>query len=551
VTRAKDSDGFNAWAPGLSSDIPARLMPLVTLYRPENSTVDYPSAKEAAAFCGLKPQDMVAFTPERLVKHALLIRVTADLSVPDGPNYEELGLNLRGMVARIYDGYAAPEMAMFTEALAELRETGRQVMTDCLAEVTAPKGEAPAKPSLMGRLFGGKAEPPAPAPTDLDVLGRLEALRRKETAPVRAAAQDALITILGGILRVHGRLVPDTDLMIGFALNMFANKQGALEVDQRIAPIMTRAAKAVGYRVLPSQDKPFFMNVKGASASGKSTIRPQQRALADKLGIPWDDFALISPDYWRKYLADYESLGEDFKYAAMLTGQELEIIDKKLDVYVEEKAGRQGVPHLLIDRFRFDSFSTNREGKISSRLLTRFGDTVFLFFLVTPPAATVERAWARGLETGRFKAVDDLLYHNIEAYTGMPQLFFSWIGASDKKIHFEFLDNSVPKGQRPRTIAYGWNDRMVVLDVEGLHNIDRYRAVNVAADRPEDVLEAAPELTFVDRCVAHFDVLTVLDAGSEAVARMAREGVWLDQVEADYPPKGQRDEDASLTLGDW
>jgi hypothetical protein len=47
-----------------------------------------------------------------------------------------------------------------------------------------------------------------------------------------------------------------------------------------------------------------------------------------------------------------------------------------------------------------------------------------LFFAITPPPATVERAWQRGLTTARYKAVDDLLYHNIEAFTGIPELFF-------------------------------------------------------------------------------------------------------------------------------
>ena len=33
---------------------------------------------------------------------------------------------------------------------------------------------------------------------------------------------------------------------------------------------------------------------------------------------------------------------------------------------------------------------------------------------------TVELAKKRGLQVGRYKAVDDLLAHNVEAYTGMP-----------------------------------------------------------------------------------------------------------------------------------
>ena len=80
--------GFDAWHPGLDSTIPARLMLQVTLYRPENAFVDYSQAKEIAAFCGLDTADVAAFKPERLVVHELLIRITADFTVPDGPNYE-------------------------------------------------------------------------------------------------------------------------------------------------------------------------------------------------------------------------------------------------------------------------------------------------------------------------------------------------------------------------------------------------------------------------------------------------------------------------------
>jgi hypothetical protein len=48
-------------------------------------------------------------------------------------------------------------------------------------------------------------------------------------------------------------------------------------------------------------------------------------------------------------------------------------------------------------------------------LLTRFGDLVYMFFMITPPEMTVERAWLRGLKVGRYKAVEDLLAHNVEA----------------------------------------------------------------------------------------------------------------------------------------
>jgi hypothetical protein len=249
------------------------------------------------------------------------------------------------------------------------------------------------------------------------------------------------------------------------------------------------------------------MNVKGASASGKSTMRPLQKQLARGLGVNWEDFALISPDIWRKYLLDYDSLGPAQRYAGTLTGMELAIIDRKLDRYMTHKAKIGNLPHLLIDRFRFDSFSDEPDQEDGSRLLTRFGSDVYMFFMVTPPEETIERAWKRGLQFGRYKAVDDLLAHNVEAYSGIPGLFFTWALRADKRVHFEFLDNSVPEGHRPKTIAFGTNGVMNILDLNCLLDIDRYQKINVNAKRRSEIYAHMPDkdedgrADFVRECV--------------------------------------------------
>src|SRR5690606_13240734 len=122
-----------------------------------------------------------------------------------------------------------------------------------------------------------------------------------------------------------------------------------------------------------------------------------------------------------------------------------------------------------------------------SNLLTRFGHLIYMFFMVTPPHMTVERAWLRGLEFGRYKSVEDLLAHNVEAYSGMPEIFFMWALRTSKSVHYEFLDNSVPKGEIPRTVAFGWNGDMNILDVKAILDIDRFRKINVHAKAPEAV----------------------------------------------------------------
>jgi len=193
--------------------------------------------------------------------------------------------------------------------------------------------------------------------------------------------------------------------------------------------------------------------------------------------------------------------------------------------------------HLLIDRFRFDSFAPDSD-EAGSNLLTRFGHYVYMFFLITPPHATVERSWNRGLDVGRYKAVDDLLAHNIEAYTGMPELFFTWAVRTSKIVHFEFLDNSVGAGELPRTIAFGWNGELNILDVKCMLDIDRYRKIDVAATRPEDVyadpqaMAAANNTAFLVQCTRVLPVVNFAARDTGGIYARLEHGalVWTDPL---------------------
>ncbi len=544
---AGDAGAFGPWNPGLKSSIPSRLLPLSTMFRPETVETSFDEAHELGDFFGLRPRETIAFRVERLIAHELLVRVTADLSVPDGPDYEELGLNMRGMTARIFDHHVAPMLDQLKSEHEQLVGRARDFMTSELAALDRqPDVKADVQPSKRGflaRLFG-KTEKPKLRPTSPKGEGETP-LRSAEIRwssmkdPFDKACASALRAATSAVFRTQGRLPADKTAIIRLALNLFVNDHGSVQLGKALDPIIGQAAEAEGYRFLPAQAQPVVMNVKGASASGKSTIRMHQRALAKKLGVPWEDFALISPDYWRKYLLDYEELGPDAKYGAMLCGHELEIIDKKLDRYMAEKADLGTMPHLLIDRFRFDSFTTDDGRERGSNLLTRFGHTVFMFFMVTPPEATVERAWSRGLSTGRFKAVDDLLAHNIEAYTGMPALFFAW-ALSDKKVHVEFLDNSVPKGERPRTIATGWNRRMTVFDIEGMLNIERFKKVDIDATSPDKIFakastSAEADLAFLKACCERLDQLMFTDAASSKPYAIIDDQRWIWRGAASSP----------------
>jgi hypothetical protein len=479
---------------------------------------------------GFSPSELVAFRPQRLALHELLIRVTADFAVPDGSRIGDLGINFREIASRLMDRYLVPEMdaitAAFDAARRELRDAIEAALTDVVplrAPVVTLAKSTPAS-RIIARLTGRRGVAPAPVdrvwgPRHIADCERLAAASGDSRQRI---VYRTLARVMSALFATHGSAWGTRELIASMATDMACNDYGSDAVGQVIEPLLLRAAAREGYALLPRQERPVVINTKGPSASGKSTLRPLQKTLAGDIGVQWSDFALISPDIWRKQLLDYGSLGAAYKYAGAFTAEELQIVDQKLDRYMARKHRRGQMTHLLIDRFRFDSFAPDSDEE-GSNLLTRFGQTVFLFFMITPPESLVERAWKRGLEFGRYKAVDDTLAHAVEAYTGIPDVFFTWVRRSDKRIHFEFLDNTVRLGERPRTVAFGDNDTFNVLNVKAILDIERYGRVNVDAasaaflyaDRR--LLDASYNTGFLRRCIDGFREVNFADQASGRV----------------------------------
>ena len=534
---------FGPWNPGIRSPLPHELQPFATIFRPDNVFTDLRYAEERHDLTGLDVTEVVAFRPERLALHEVLVRITAELSVPDGSRIEDLGINFREMTRVILDGYIKPQMPTIVAAYDAVR-------TDITARVAAevdplftrsvvPPANERSK-GLRG-LFARRREasPQRNGDDDRDrvpqLIDRWRHIVDTDLDAVQCATSFALAKVVSALCARHGQLWGSRDFVASLAVDIACNQAAGEAIGRLIDPLVVSAAREQGYRLLPSQERPVVMNTKGPSASGKSTMRPLQRSLAGYIGVAWNEFALISPDIWRKQLIDYASLGPHYKYAGALAGDELAIIDRKLDQHMARKGERGIVPHLLIDRFRFDSFAPDSD-EPGSNLLTRFGHIVYLFFLITPPESIVERAWKRGQELGRYKSVDDLLAHAVEAYSGMPELFFTWIRRVDKRVHFEFLDNSVAFGERPRTVAFGWNETLKVLDVKRLVDVDRYRRVNIDATSPKLLYRDSSELAlernvaFLRQCIERFPEVEFADASTGRIYAHIANGapMWVD-----------------------
>jgi len=522
------------WNPGVRSDLPSAFLPLVTVYRPEHVETPLRDALDLSDLFGLPARQLTRFRASRLVVHEVLIRVMSDLSVPVGAVYADLGVNFRAIVATILREGVEPRLEDVEEALTRIRAEADAVLTREIAAILDdPPTPPPPEPRWLDRLLGRR--PPVVEAPRVDratrALLHIESWQRRASESgdgLEIAACEGLRSVVSGLIARQNTLIRDAALLRSLAGTLVSNGYGSRRIGEMIEPWIAAVVEARGYRRLAAQDHPVVMNVKGASASGKSTIRPYQLGLARRLGMAWSDFAVITPDVWRKYLLDYDSLGPAARYAGTLTGYEVEIIDMKLDRYVTRKAAERRISNLLIDRFRFDSFQAEAGSDGGGQLLTRFGDRVYMQFMVTPPADTVERAWQRGEMFGRYKAVEDLLAHNVEAYTGMPRLFFNWALSRDKQVVCEFLDNSVPLGDRPRTIAF-WADGILnILDVKGLIDIDRFRKVDIFARGPAAVfkgadLSASANTAFLRECLRRMTAIRFVQAETgRAILRLDR-----------------------------
>ena len=553
------------WNPGIGSDLTRELLALSTVFRAENVFNDLKQAIELRDTTGLALEELAIFRPERLALHEVLVRVTADFEVPDpeSATVRSLGVNLRQMVQTVLSRGIEPSKS----DLGQEYERLKRALASCIEEELfasfdstqlRPVSEQTSNaPRGLWRWFRTTANHQGPPVRERDwdrderVLQEWSARAKASKAPLQAVALRSLVRAASAVRLRHGRILRQHAFLGSVATGLACNEYGGHMIGRLIEPKIQQVAEEEGFRQLPAQDRPVLMVTKGSSASGKSTMRPLQRALAAKMGLQWGDFALISPDIWRRVLLDFDSLGILYKYAGMLTGQELAIIDQKLDNYLVRK-GEQGlVSHLLIDRFRFDSFALDSEE--SRYLVSRFGRLMCYFFMITPPHETVERAWRRGLEVGRYKAVDDLLAHNVEAFTGMQNILFGRALVPNDSLHYEFLDNDVPRGETPLTAAFGWSGEMNILDIKCMLDICRYQKINVNAKSRAEVypdetaMRAERNAEFLASCVRKFPQVNFADRETGRIYARFAAG-RLEWADSDALERAVADADAQAAL---
>ena len=86
--------------------------------------------------------------------HELLIRVMGDVSVPDGQDYVDLGLNFREIVETIHRQHIGPHMGEIVAAHRELRRRAAEIIEQELASGLFARPASSAPEPVAERLLG-------------------------------------------------------------------------------------------------------------------------------------------------------------------------------------------------------------------------------------------------------------------------------------------------------------------------------------------------------------------------------------------------------------
>jgi hypothetical protein len=532
-----DSATYSAWNPGIESEIPDQFRLLETIYDSKNVSSRIDEVNQMAKETGLSPEELVVFRPERLALHELIVRVTADIVVLEGDHEEDLGIHFRNITTQIMDSYLLPHMSDFTRLFEDLYDKARNMVDKelSLSLFATAAGVEKSKSSLLRRFFAPPKKRSRNMETtqerQLRVISSFKDRGLKTGEPFESAVFRSLYRVLSSIVSNRGYLGKDKGMLVELISTHICSRYGSRLIGKQVNKLVKQAIIDNGYSLIPDAQNPILISLKGSSAAGKSSLRPMLRQMMYELGIEKDGYGTISPDIWRRLLLDYDSLGNGYKYAGRLTSYEVIIIDAKLDHYIRAKAQhRKSTPHLVVDRFRFDSFASEKITRILHKTYASYVDTMYMYFVVTPPEDTVVRGWERGQIRGRYKSVEDFLGHCVEAYAGMPKLLFKWLANTRPKFIFEFLDNSGELGSYPTIIARGTQGQLDLFEPVAFINIERYQKINVMARSPETVypeqeaLAVGKNIGFLQQCIRKIENVRFIDLASGLVYVTANSG---------------------------
>jgi hypothetical protein len=293
-----------------------------------------------------------------------------------------------------------------------------------------------------------------------------------------------------GIYDHHSDLIEDpaqavNEVIIWALADRIYQEQAHKEIVKLIESIVTARIddKESGFSRLSQHkgsDRHTFM-LSGAPACGKGTAAVMHEEHAkERLGIRWNDVVKINTDIHRHIVSHDVITGEDKEKSVALNGDESSYITLRAYDRMSTKINADSAPHLLIDGANPAIDRLN--------LATKNGGSLHLLIVSTPVDVSIERAYARGVSTGRYvltnymlrlhQNISEDIFSRLEQYKGL-------------NIEFAILNTDVPEGEPPIKLMDGdLKNRVVyVFDVRGMAEFCGKRNLNLKAKNKDELFD--------------------------------------------------------------
>jgi DNA-nicking Smr family endonuclease len=219
----------------------------------------------------------------------------------------------------------------------------------------------------------------------------------------------------------------------------------------------------------------------GPPASGKGTAAViHEECAKELLDIPWDDIVKINTDIHRHIVSNHTITGEEKEHSTSLNGDESSYITLRAYARMSAKITANRAPHLLMDGANPAIDRLN--------LATQNAGTLYLLVVTTSVEMSMERAYTRGVATGRYVLTDYMLrmHQNIS-----KDIFTRLAEYKGQNIEFAIINTDVPEDEPPVKLMDGnlRNGVVYVFDTRGMAEFCGKRNLNLKAKNTDELFD--------------------------------------------------------------
>lgn len=418
----------------------------------DNKQVVFRDVHELAELCiatGDIPRNLVAFRPERLALHEIIKAVITRLQYIPETAEERLSLEYDHIFLRIAKGLIVEFKSEINLASFELYEQHKVI--EALVTRLVLEEEFKADKLLQ----------------DDHVQSCIEAIQseKKKVNDVELGKHVPGYTIQKAIIALA------TDAVF---TKLAQAKMEAL-INQLISALI-EGGKLTALDIPPASQR-LLLLVAGGQASGKGSSVAQLKYSAQQAGIEWSNISKGGGDIFRSLLLDHGAVPPNL-YQQMCQDEASLVSHNKVFTALDKMAEQGKAPHVFIEQIYV--------GKEKIEMALKEGGTAYIVVVSTEVNDAVERAFLRGIDTGRFETVRGIL----TAHKGMAvQLPDRLSECADKSVFIRIVDNNVSKGEQPIKVADidCINKTIQVYDKQKLERFISKTAINIYATHPDDV----------------------------------------------------------------